>query len=76
MVGYLFFGLDRLFMKKECSSQSCLEDFSKVLFYTFWALETKSYENGPFVVFFRIRSDSLNMNDTEFSFSGLVKIKH
>ena len=25
-------------------------------------------------VFFRIRSDSLNMNDTEFYFSGIVKL--
>ena len=38
MVGYLFFGSDRLFMKKEHSSQSWLEEFSKVWFYTFSGL--------------------------------------
>ena len=32
------------------------------------------YEKGPFGVFFRLRSDSLNMNDTEFAFIGLVKL--
>ena len=32
-------------------------------------------KKDPFGVFFRIRSDSLNMNDGEFSFSGLVKLK-
>ena len=31
-------------------------------------------KKDPFGVFFRIRSDSLNMNDTEFSFGGLVKL--
>ena len=31
----------------------------------------KKYPHG---VFFRIRLDSLNMNDTEFSFSGLIKL--
>ena len=35
MLGYLFFGSDGLFTKKEHSSQSWLEEFSKVLFYTF-----------------------------------------
>ena len=43
-------------------------------FILFWALETKSYEKGPFGVFFHIHSDSLNMNDTEFSFTRLVKL--
>ena len=43
-------------------------------FILFWALETKSYEKGPFGVFFHGPSDSLNMNETEFSFLGLVKI--
>ena len=28
----------------------------------------------PHVVFFCIRSDSLNMNDTEFYFNGLIKL--
>ena len=45
-------------------------------FILFQALETKSYEKGPFGVFFHIHSDSLNMNDTKFYFSGLVKIKN
>ena len=31
-------------------------------------------KKDPHGVFFRIRSDSLNMNDTEFSFTGLVKL--
>ena len=43
-------------------------------FTLFPALETKSYEKGPFGVFFHGRSISLNMNDTEFSFIGLVKL--
>ena len=45
MVGYLFFGLDRLFYKK-----------------------------GPFGVFFCLRLDSLNMNNDEFDFTGIVKL--
>ena len=43
-------------------------------FTPFQALETKSYKNDPYGVFFRIRSDSLNMNNTAFSFSWLVKL--
>ena len=43
-------------------------------FTLFQALWTKSYEKGPFGVFFCNRSDSLNVNDTEFSFIGLVKL--
>ena len=43
-------------------------------FILFWVLETKSYEKGPFGVFFHLRSDSLNMNDTEFDFIGLVQL--
>ena len=75
MVGYLFFGSDRLFTKKEHSIQSWLEEFSQVLFFS-WAhaLETKSYEKGPFGVFFHLRLNSLNMNDTEFAFIGLIKL--
>ena len=45
MVGYLFFGLDRL-----------------------------CYEKIPFGVFFCLHSESLNMNDVEFAFIGLVKL--
>ena len=33
-----------------------------------------NYEKGPFGVFFRIHSDSLNMNDTELTFIGLIKL--
>ena len=40
----------------------------------FWALGTKSYEKGPFGVFFRGHSDSLNMNDTKLTFIGLVQL--
>ena len=43
-------------------------------FIFFQALETKSYEKGPFGVFFCLRSDSLNMNDTELEFNGIVKL--
>ena len=32
------------------------------------------YEKGPYGVFFRGHSDSLNMNDTELTFIGLVKL--
>ena len=31
-------------------------------------------KKDPFGAFFRNRSDSLNMNDTEFSFIGLIKL--
>ena len=31
-------------------------------------------KKDPYGVCFRIRSDSLNMNGTEFSFSGLIKL--
>ena len=43
-------------------------------FIVFQALETKSYEKGPFGVFFRRCSDSLNKNYTEFVFIGLDKL--
>ena len=49
--------------------------------YLFFSLDRTIYEKGtlqPIItgsgVFFRIRSDSLNMNDTEFYFNGLVKL--
>ena len=75
MVGYLFFGSDRLFTKKERSSQSWLEEFSKVWFYTFSGLRDSIIQKmTPFGIFFRNRSDSLNMNDTEFSFIGFIKL--
>ena len=44
-------------------------------FILFQALETKSYEKGPFGVFFHGRSDSLNMNNTKLTFIGLVRLK-
>ena len=31
-------------------------------------------KKDPFGVFFRIHSDSLNMNNAKFSFSGLIKL--
>ena len=62
--GYLFFGSDGLFTKKEHSSQSCWKSSLRYYFILFRALETKSYEKGPFGVFFRIHSESLNMNNT------------
>ena len=31
-------------------------------------------KKDPFGVFFHIHSDSLNMNDTEFYFNGLIKL--
>ena len=43
-------------------------------FIHFWALGTKSYEKGLCGVFFRGHLDSLNMNDTKFTFIGLVKL--
>ena len=43
-------------------------------FILFWALETKSNEKGPFGVFVRLFSNSLNVNDTELTFIGLVKL--
>ena len=42
--------------------------------YHFFGLGELFYEKGPCGVFFRGRSDSLNMNDTEFLFIGLVKL--
>ena len=43
-------------------------------FILFWALGTKSYEKGHFGVFFCFHSGSLNMNDTELNFNGLIKL--
>ena len=74
MVGYLFFGSDRSIYEKGTPVDHEWKSSLRYDFTLFRALETKSYEKGPFRVFFRIRSDSLNMNDTEFSVSGLVKL--
>ena len=41
--------------------------------YHFFGLGELFYEKGPYGVFLRGRSDSLNMNDTELTFIGLVK---
>ena len=42
--------------------------------YHFFGWDELFYEKWPYGVFFRGRLDSLNMNDTEFSFIGLVKL--
>ena len=75
MVGYLFFGSDRLFLQERNTLAN--HDWKSSLRYNFilfWALGTKSYEKGPFGVFFYGRLDSLNMNDTDFSLIGLIKL--
>ena len=41
--------------------------------YHFFGPIRSIYDKGPFGVFLRLRSDSLNMNDTEFTFIGLRK---
>ena len=41
--------------------------------YHFFGSGELFYEKGPYGVFFRGRSDSLNMNDTKLTFIGLVK---
>ena len=42
--------------------------------YHFFGSSELFYEKGPCGVFFRGRSDSLNMNDTKLTFIGLVKL--
>ena len=42
--------------------------------YHFFGSGELFYEKGPYGVFFRGCLDSLNMNDTDFSFIGLVKL--
>ena len=42
--------------------------------YHFFGLGELFYEKGPYGVFFHGSSNSLNMNDTEFSFIGLIKL--
>ena len=44
-----------------------------MLGYHFFGSGELFYEKGPYGVFFHGRSDSLNMNDTELTFIGLVK---
>ena len=41
--------------------------------YHFFGSSELFYEKGPYGVFFNGRSSSLNMNDTELTFIGLVK---
>ena len=41
--------------------------------YHFFGSDELFYEKGPCGVFFRGRSDSPNMNDTELTFSRLIK---
>ena len=74
MVGYLFFDSDGLFTKKERSSHHDQKSSLGYYVILFWALETKSYEKGPFGFFLCLRLDSLNMNDTELTFNGLIKL--
>ena len=42
--------------------------------YEFFDSSKLFYEKGPYGVFFHGHSDSLNMNDTELTFIGLVKL--
>ena len=42
--------------------------------YHFFGSGELFYENGTYGVFFRGRLDSPNMNDTELTFIGLVKL--
>ena len=42
--------------------------------YHFFSLDELFYEKGSCGVFFRGHSDSLNMNDTELTFIGLIKL--
>ena len=42
--------------------------------YHFFSLGELFYEKGPYGVFFRGCSNSLNMNDTKFYFIGLIKL--
>ena len=42
--------------------------------YHFFGSDELFYEKGPYGVFFCGHLDSLNMDDTEFSFIGLVKL--
>ena len=41
--------------------------------YLFFRPTRPIYEKGPFVVSLCLCSDSLNMNDADFSFIGLIK---
>ena len=41
--------------------------------YQFFSSGELFYEKEPYGVFFRDRSDSLNMNDAELTFIGLIK---
>ena len=73
-VGYLFFSSVDYLRKRNTPANHDWKSSLRYHFTLFRALETKSYEKGPFGVFFRGHSDSLNMNDIEFSFIGLVKL--
>ena len=42
--------------------------------YHFFSSGELFYKKGPYGVFFHGLSDSLNMNDTELTFIGLVKL--
>ena len=47
---------------------------SGIILYFFGPWRLNHIKKGPFGVFFRLRSDSLNMNNTEYYFIGHVKI--
>ena len=42
--------------------------------YLFFDSDRLFYKKGPFGVFFCLHSESLNMNDAEFAFIGLIKL--
>ena len=42
--------------------------------YHFFGSDELFYEKGPYGVFFHGHSESLNMNDTELTFIGLIKL--
>ena len=72
MVVYPFFGLGLTSYEKGALQPIMTgRVLSGIILHFF---KTKSYEKGPFGVFFRLHLDSLDMNDTEFALIGLVKL--
>ena len=63
-------------------SSTCLLHTRKIIWrvlsptvgYLFFGSDRLFYEKGTFGVFFCLCSDSLNMNDTEFTFTRLIKL--
>ena len=70
----LFWTMGKNLGKRYTPSNHDWKSYPGHYFILFRALETKSYEKWPFGVFFHSHSDFLNMNDTDFSFIGLVKL--